>query len=138
MSRFDKAIKKESRWCWVIPSVTELNEVSICNIGMNPNAKVLEVNASESEPNEELGERMTLSDALDSALAAVERAKQVSDMRRGEGRTLSKDRVDQLSALNALVSAVIADATAPTQEEEKRAAIVRQKLLLAQATLAGV
>ena len=138
MSRFDKVIKKESRWCWVIPSVTELNEVSICNIGMNPNAKVLEVNASEPELNEELGERMTLSDALDSALAAVERAKQVSDMRRGEGRTLSKDRVDQLSALNALVSAVIADATAPTQEEEKRAAIVRQKLLLAQATLRGV
>ena len=136
MSRFDKAIKKEARWCWVIPSVTELNEVSICNIGMNPNAKVLQVNGENGE--NDLGERMTLSDALDSALAAVERAKQVSDMRRGEGRTLSKDRVDQLSALNALVSAVIADATAPTQEEEKRAAIVRQKLLLAQATLAGV
>jgi hypothetical protein len=139
MSRFDKAIKKESRWCWVIPSVTELNEVSICNIGMNPNAKVLEVNASESEPNEELsGEVLSLSDALDAALGAVERAQAVHELRKAKGSRLGDARLNQLSALNALVSAVIADATAPTQEEEKRAAIVRQKLLLAQATLAGV
>jgi hypothetical protein len=136
MSRFDKAIKKESKWCWVIPSVTELNEVSICNIGMNPTAKVLEVN-SESEPND-LGERMTLSDALDSALAAVERAKQVNEMRVKDGRTINPDRVSQLSAIQESVSGLLQEINSPTQEEQKRAATVRQKLLLAKAQLAGV
>jgi hypothetical protein len=136
MSRFDKAIKKESKWCWVIPSVTELNEVSICNIGMNPTAKVLEVN-SESEPND-LGERMTLSDALDSALAAVERAKQVNEMRVKDGRTINPDRVSQLSAIQESVSGLLHEINSPTQEELKRAATVRQKLLLAKAQLAGV
>jgi len=136
MSRFDKAIKKESKWCWVIPSVTELNEVSICNIGMNPTAKVLEVN-SESEPNN-LGERMTLSDALDSALAAVERAKQVNEMRVKDGRTINPDRVSQLSAIQNSVSELLSEINSPTEEELKRAATVRQKLLLAKAQLAGV
>ena len=136
MSRFDKAIKKESKWCWVIPSVTELNEVSICNIGMNPTAKVLEVN-SESEPND-LGERMTLSDALDSALAAVERAKQVNEMRVKDGRTINPDRVSQLSAIQESVSGLLHEINSPTQEEQKRASIVRQKLLLAKAQQAGV
>jgi hypothetical protein len=136
MSRFDKAIKKESKWCWVIPSVTELNEVSICNIGMNPTAKVLEVN-SESEPND-LGERMTLSDALDSALAAVERAKQVNEMRVKDGRTINPDRVSQLSAIQESVSGLLHEINSPTQEEQKRASTVRQKLLLAKAQLAGV
>jgi hypothetical protein len=136
MSRFDKAIKKESKWCWVIPSVTELNEVSICNIGMNPTAKVLEVN-SEPEPND-LGERMTLSDALDSALAAVERAKQVNEMRVKDGRTINPDRVSQLSAIQESVSGLLHEINSPTQEEQKRAATVRQKLLLAKAQLAGV
>lgn len=117
MSRFDKAIKKESRWCWVIPSVTELNEVSICNIGMNPNAKILEVNGSESDQNDDLGERMTLADALDSALAAVERAKQVHAMRAKDGRTINADRVSQLSAIQAEVSGLLAQITATTQTD---------------------
>jgi hypothetical protein len=136
MSRFDKAISKEQGWCWVIPSVTELNEVSICNIGMNPSAKVIEVN-SELEQNDS-GERMTLSDALDSALAAVERAKQVNEMRVKDGRTINPDRVSQLSAIQDSVSGLLHEINSPTQEEQKRAATVRQKLLLAKATLAGV
>jgi hypothetical protein len=136
MSRFDKAIKKESKWCWVIPSVTELNEVSICNIGMNPTAKVLEVNSGTSD--DDLGERMTLSDALDSALAAVERAKQVNEMRVKDGRTINPDRVSQLSAIQESVSGLLHEINSPTQEEQKRAATVRQKLLLAKAQLAGV
>jgi hypothetical protein len=136
MNRFDKAISKEQGWCWVIPSVTELNEVSICNIGMNPSAKVIEVN-SEPEQNDS-GERMTLSDALDSALAAVERAKQVNEMRVKDGRTINPDRVSQLSAIQDSVSGLLQEINSPTQEEQKRAATVRQKLLLAKATLAGV
>lgn len=139
MTRFDKSIKKEGRWCWVIPSVLELNEVSICNIGMNPSAKVIEVNSSDSEQHDDLsGEVLSLSDALDAALGAVERANAVHKLRKEKGKRLGSDRLEQLSALNALASAVIADATAPTQEEEARAATVRQKLLLAKATLAGV
>jgi hypothetical protein len=137
MSRFDASIKKEQKWCWVIPSVTELNEVSICNVGMNPSAKVLEVN-SEPGDNDDLGERMTLSDALDSALAAVERAKQVNELRAKDGRTINPERVTQLSAIQDSVSALLAEINSPTEEEEKRAATVRQKLLLAKAKLAGV
>jgi hypothetical protein len=137
MSRFDKAIKKESKWCWVIPSVTELNEVSICNIGMNPTAKVLEVNSGTSD-DDLSGEVLSLSDALDTALGVVERAEAVHELRKAKGSRLGDARLNQLLALQAKVSALIADAQAPTQEEQKRASIVRQKLLLAKAQLAGV
>jgi len=137
MSRFDKSISKEQGWCWVIPSVTELNEVSICNIGMNPSAKVLEVNSGTSD-DDLSGEVLSLSDALDTALGVVERAEAVHELRKAKGSRLGDARLNQLLALQAKVSALIADAQAPTQEEQKRAATVRQKLLLAKATLAGV
>ena len=114
MARFDKAIKKEARWCWVIPEVTELNEVSICNIGMNPSAKVLEVNSELGDNDDLSGEVMSLSDALDAALGAVERAQAVHELRKAKGKRLGDERLGQLSALQAVVSAVIADADALT------------------------
>jgi hypothetical protein len=138
MSRFDASIKKEAGWCWVIPSVTELNEVSICNIGMNPSAKVLEVNSEPGDNDDLSGEVLSLSDALDAALGVVERAEAVHELRKAKGSRLGDARLNQLLALQAKVSALIADAQAPTEEEQKRAATVRQKLLLAKAQLAGV
>lgn len=116
MSRFDKAIKKETRWCWVIPEVTELNEVSICNIGMNPSAKVLEVNGEQGDDND-LGERVSLSDALTNALAAIERAKQVQEMRAKDGRTINPERVSQLSAIRDTAAELVSSIAATTSTD---------------------
>lgn len=127
LNRFDQKTLKKCGYCWLIPEVTELNEVSICNVGMNPAAKVLEVNDFSEE-------RMTLSDALKSALAAVERAKEVLDMRTAEGRTLSKERLDQLTAIHAAAGEIITNANAPTKEQEAN----RLKFLMLKAKSLGV
>jgi hypothetical protein len=59
-------------------------------------------------------------------------------MRVKDGRTINPDRVSQLSAIQESVSGLLQEINSPTQEEQKRAATVRQKLLLAKAQLAGV
>jgi hypothetical protein len=137
-SGFDPAIKK-ANYCWAMPEVDAIYEASPCNVGKNKAAMVYAVNSDDSDNNDDLsGEVLSLSDALDTALGVVERAEAVHELRKAKGSRLGDARLNQLLALQAKVSALIADAQAPTQEEQKRAATVRQKLLLAKATLAGV
>lgn len=129
MSRFDPSIKKYKNSCWVIPTVNELHEVSICNIGANPAAKVLQVN-NHNENN--LGECVTLADGLNSVLATVTRAKQVHQMRQTEQRTFGKDRMDQITSIRDACNEIIDAHNATTTPMPDHAEIVRRKFKLAQ------
>jgi phage head maturation protease len=127
-----KAIKK-LEWCRAITEVTELFECSVCNVGMNPRAKVREAKQFDGE-EEDRG--LSLADHLDQAHGALTRATSVLELRKEEGKDLSPDRWAQVEAIHAAAKALLDAKAAPAPDPESQEAPDLTRLTLAQAYMA--
>lgn len=91
-------------YCWAIPRVTRLFEWSVATVPSNPKALAASVRSILSEERSGL----TLSDHLDSALAAASgalaRFSGYRELRAAEGRRVSPDRLSQLRELASSLS----------------------------------
>jgi phage head maturation protease len=118
LARFDtKAIKKLG-WCRLITKILELFELSVCNVGMHPGARVTESKTIDFSAGDDLG--LPLVEHLNFALGAVKRAMGVAEMRASEGQKLGSEARSLLESIGEAVSKLPpVGKSAMTNEDQK-------------------
>lgn len=106
MALFDPSIRVHDGYCWAIPEVSELREVSITLTPAVPGSTVATVRSAIDELREGSRAGLTLEDHLDGALAVLQgvgsRLRDYVADRAADGRGGSRARSHQLSQLATL------------------------------------